>query len=277
MKKRLVAIVSLLFASGVLFAQNQNASTKKVYAGMTFGTFILGNVQVGDAKAGSRGTSVLNIDADSGGAPAGFTFDLALGYFVTPRLAIEGAFTFGVGPGYSENGRVSSQMFYSNYGYGSGKEFTARDRLSWGGVFGAFDAGVSYVLWTPKKPTNPFYINGKLSIGFLGYIHSPDKAGGLRYAEVTDWHSGEDPGPDFTSIYLLDVAEGFYLKPGFDFGAKVNDFRILINMHAKVFPAAFGKDQEVVMTDGSRQRTVKMTLPTWFMPNITLGAQYFFK
>jgi hypothetical protein len=281
MKKRLVVMVCLFCVGLALFAQDQRTSVKpvkKVYFGITLGAFIFGNVQVGDATAGSNGIQVLDIDADSGGAAAGFTLDVSLGYQVTPKLTVEGTFTFGVGEGFVENGRVSSETFYANNGWGSAQEFTARDLLSWSGGFGSLDIGVSYELLTSKKSNNPFYINGKLSIGTLGYIHDPDKAGGLRYAEVTTkWHGGEEPGPDRTSTYLVDVAEGFYLKPGFDFGVKLTDVRFLINTHAKVFPAAFTAEQKAVITDGFRQRTVQLTLPTWIMPSVTLGVQCYFR
>jgi hypothetical protein len=277
MKKRLIVMVCLFCVSFVLFAQNQRVPVKpdkKVYFGVTLGAFIFGNVRVGVAVAGTSGVQVPDIDADSGGAAAGFTFDLALGYLVTPKLTIDGTLTFGAGEGFSENGREFSQEFYAR-GAGS-KTITASDRLAWSGGFGALDIGVSYALLTPKKSDNPFYINGKLAIGTLGYIHARDKSGGIRYAELTGWHGGESPGPDYKSTYLVDVVEGFYLKPGFDFGAKFKDVRLLINTHAKIFPAAFDIKQKAVITDGSRQRSVQLTLPAWILPSITLGIQYYF-
>ncbi|MDR1230739.1 MAG: hypothetical protein LBK61_04990 [Spirochaetaceae bacterium] len=224
-----------------------------------------------------------SIDAPSGGAPAGFTMDAALGYHITPQWAIEAQVAFGVGDGFTKTGHEESQVFYENHGYGPAVTLTNNDRLAFGGSFVCFDIGVSYNLWSPKNPKNPFYINAKLGLGSFGYI--PDRAlrngskdlGGLRYSAINGWHGGDDAGPDYKDTYLVDKPGSFFLKPGFDFGMKFGDMRLLLNTHAKIFPAAFGDKQTALINDGNnRQRSVKLTLPTWIAPNITLGIQYYF-
>jgi hypothetical protein len=236
----------------------------------------LGNVEVGDAKAGNGGTAVRDINTESGGSPAGFTFDLTLGYQITPKLAIEGAFTFGGNDGYVETGYEESKTFQEKNSRRQ-KKFTDHDKVAWGGPLVAFDIGAIYALLPPKNTTNSFYINGKLAVGILTYIHAPDKAGGLRYAKISGWYAGENPGADYTSTYLLKAVEGFYLKPGFDFGVKYSDTSsFFLNVHAKIFPAAFEVEQEAVMSNGGSQRTVTLVQPMWIIPNVTLGLKYYF-
>jgi hypothetical protein len=285
MKNCLIMTVVLCCMSVTLHAQNRNVSENPpriTYFSASLGTYVFGNVRTGDVRAGSSGTQVRDIDASSGGAPASFTMDAALGYHITPAWAIEGALGFGFGGGGADTGYEESQTFYGNNGYGPPENFSAHDKLSWGGAFVSFDLGVSYNLWASKKPSAPFYINGKLGLGYFNYFKgnaqagNMDHAGGLRYSAIVDWYGGKNPGAKYAETYLLSLAEDFFLKPGFDFGVKFGYWRVMLNTHAKIFPQAIGNERIAFINDGNRQRSVKLTLPTWIIPNITLGMQYYF-
>lgn len=287
----MMAIGSFLCMSLALFAQDGAweekawvVPVKKYYAGLSMGAYFFGNLKAEGAKSGTGGTRVRDINADEGGKSAGFTMGITGGYQITPTWAAEVSVAFGAGgEGESSTGYKESKVFYANYGYGGAKTFTDNDKLSWSGGFLCIDIGASYDFFAAKNPKTPFFIKGKLGLGTLDFFRSDmkpsdtnsAKAGGLRYSAINGWHSGEDPGADYEETYLLKLVEGFYLRPGFDFGVKCSSvLQLLLNTHVKVFPAAFGNDQEAVINDGSRQRTVGLTLPTWVIPSITLDMRY---
>jgi hypothetical protein len=277
--------------SFALFAQDEAhkekaraVPEKRYYAGVFMGAYFLGNLKAESPKSGIGGTRVRNIDADSGGAAGGFTMGVTGGYQITPEWAAEVSAAFGVaGEGSSLTGYKESQVFYANGGYGYAETFTDNDKLSWGGGFLCIDIGASYDFFAAKNPKTPFFIKGKFGLGALNLFRSDlktgdinsEKAGGIRYSTINGWHAGEEPGADYDENYLLELVEGFYLKPGFDFGAKLgSQIQLLLNTHVKVFPAAFGNTQIAVINDGARQRTVGLTLPTWMIPNVTLDVRY---
>jgi hypothetical protein len=289
MKKWMTAVCSFLCLSLALVAQEKKTQVesvpeKQLYITGSIGAYFFGNVKVEDAKSGTGGIKVRDINAESGGAPAGFTLNVTGGYQITPSWAAEISAAFGLGGGQTKTGYEESQIFYANNGYGSGKTFTDNDKLFWAGGFVCIDIGASYDFFAAKKSQIPFFIIGKFGIGTFGYfrsdLKSTDKnsgiAGGLRYATIDGWHGGEEPGADYTETRLLKSAEGFYVKPGLDFGIKAGSkTQFLINTHVKIFPAAFAHDQTAVINDGTRQRTVGLTLPSWIVPNLTLGMKYY--
>jgi hypothetical protein len=121
-----------------------------------------------------------------------------------------------------------------------------------------------------------FFINGNFEAGYFNYFSKDKNSGGLRYSKITDWHAGEDPGPDYTDQYLLDPVVGFYIQPGIDLGMNFGFTRLILNVHAKVFPLAFGSFQEAIINDGTNQRDIRLSVPTWIIPFLTLGMTYFF-
>jgi hypothetical protein len=257
---------------------------KRYYAGLSMGAYFLGTLDAADAKSGVGGTRVRNIDADSGGSTGGFTMGVTSGYQITPEWAAEVSAAFGVvGEGSSPTGYEESKVFYANGGYGPATVFTDNDKLSWGGSFLCVDIGASYDFFAAQNPKTPFFIKGKLGLGMLNLFRSDlttrdkniEKAGGLRYSTINGWHEGKEPGADYDETYLLELVEGFYLKPGFDFGVKFgSQIQVLLNTHVKVFPAAFGNTQLAAINDGTRQRTVRLTMPAWIIPNVTLDMRY---
>jgi hypothetical protein len=257
---------------------------KHFYAGLTFGTFFIGDIKVGNKQSGVDGINIRNIDFNKGGSIAGFTFDGLFGYQINQAMSAEISLGMGFSSSSVDTGYSESKIFYSNYGFGDGKTFSGNDKLSWGGSFIIFDGSVSYNILHLIKPNSPFFINGKLGIGYFNYFRGDlkigdenfESAGGLRYSKITDWHTGEDPGPDYTETYLVKLAEGFYIKPGIDFGITIKKIRILLNTHVKLFPVSFADKQEEVVNDGINNRTVGLSLPSWIIPNITLGAVYVF-
>jgi hypothetical protein len=291
-RKWMMVIGSFLCVSLALFGQDEAEKEKagrvvpekRYYAGFSMGAYFFGNLKAGDIKSGTGGTHVRDIDADSGGTVAGFAMGLTGGYQITPAWAAEVSVAVGVaGNGESLTGHKESKVFYANSGWGAAKTFTDNDKLSWGGGFVCIDIGASYDFLAARNPKTPFFIKGKLGLGMFNYFRSDlktgdkntDKAGGLRYSRINGWHGGEEPGADYDENYLLELVEGFYLKPGCDFGVKFGSaIQLLLNTHIKVFPAAFGNAQEAVINDGTRQRTVGLTLPTWMIPSITLDLRY---
>jgi hypothetical protein len=274
MKNCLMMIIVLCCVNLALYAQDQRVSEKpsrKIYFSTSYGAYFFGKVKVGGIRAGSEGTPVRDIDTSSGGTPAGFTFDAALGYQITPKWVIEGTLAVGFSSGYVETGYEESKTFYETNGY-SAKSFTDHDRVSWSGSFICFDIGASYNLWTSKRAGGPLYINGKLGLGLLSF-----DTGGLRYSTMDGWHAGQNPGADYDETFLLDTAEGFFIKPGFDFGMKIADWRVMLNTHVKIFPLAIGNVREAVINSGGWQRSVKLTQPAWIVPSLTLGMQYYFR
>lgn len=291
MKRWMMVIGSFFCVSFALFAQDEARKEKvrvvpgkRHYVGLSMGAYFFGDLKAEGAKSGTDGTLVRNIDVDSGGSVGGFTIGVTGGYQITPTWAAEVSAAFGVaGKGKSPTGYEETSEMYHNYATGENKTFTDNDKLSWGGGFLCIDIGASYDFFAAKNPKTPFFIKGKFGLGMFNYFRSDlksgdkniDKAGGLRYSTINGWHGGEEPGADYEEDYLLELVEGFYLKPGFDFGVKFGSaLQLLLNTHVKVFPAAFGNAQKAVINDGARQRAVGLTLPTWMIPNITVGMRY---
>jgi hypothetical protein len=258
---------------------------KSFYGGFAMGSFFIGDITVGDKRSGADGINVRNIDFNNDGSIAGFTIEGSLGYQINKTISAEIALGIGFSGSSVNTGYSESKVFYSGFGFGPAETFTDNDKLRWGGGFTSIDGSVNYNILGSAKSNTPFFINGKLGVGFFNYFRGDllrtdvnfNKAGGLRYSKITGWHEGKDPGADYSETYLVKLAEGFYIKPGIDFGVTLKRTRIQLNTYVKLFPASFADNQKPVINDGINNRTIGLSLPSWAIPGITLGIIHLFQ